>query len=100
MRGGQPIVPALKGQPTIAALQAVANAVSLCRRMMGIHNGRDARQRRRVQLPKQAVNIRGSKVEVKVRIHLSEVCRQDITPPKLGFWERNPTFEELRGGGG
>src|ERR1700682_4133520 len=92
MRRGQPIVPALKGQPTIAALQAVTNALSFRRRVMSIHNGRDARQRRRTQFTEQAVYICGDEVEMKVGIHLSEVRRLNVAPPKLRLWERDTTL--------
>ena len=87
---------ALKGQPPIAALQAVTNALSFRHRVMGIHNGRDARQRRRTQFTKQAVDICGNEVEMKVRIHLSELRRLEVSPPKLGLRERDTTLEELR----
>src|ERR1700681_2904182 len=93
-------MPPLKRQKTMAALQAVTNAISFRHRMMGIHNGRDARQRRRTQFSKQAVDIRGNEVEMKVGIHLSEVCRLNIAPAKLRLWERNAAFEDLGGGGG
>jgi hypothetical protein len=95
MLRGQPIVTALKGQPTIAALEAVPSACSFRDRMMSIHNGRDAWQRRRTQLTKQALDIRRNEVEMKVRIHLAEVRCLDVSPPKLRFRERNATFEEL-----
>src|ERR1700680_500660 len=71
-RRRQPVVSALKGQPTITAPHAVTNAFSLCHCMVRIHNGRDPRQRRRTQLPKQAVNMFGHTVEVKGGIHLFE----------------------------
>jgi hypothetical protein len=96
MLRGQPIVTALKGQATIAALQAVTNACSFRDRMMSIHNGRDPWQTRRTQLTKQAVDIRRNQVEMKVRIHLSEVRCLDVSPSKLGFRERDTAFEELR----
>jgi hypothetical protein len=68
--------------------------------MMSIHNRRDAWQRRPTQLMKQAVDIRRNEVEMKVRIHLSEVRCLDVSPPKLRFRERDTTFEELRWEGG
>src|ERR1700716_608075 len=68
--------------------------------MMSIHNGRDARQRRRAQFTKQAVDIRCNEVKMKVGIHLSEVRCLDVAPPKLWFWERDTTLEELRGARG
>src|SRR4030088_1813753 len=91
-------MPALKGQPPIAALQAVTNALSFRHRVMGIHNGRDARQRRRTQFTKQAVDICGNEVEMKIGVHLSEMRRLNVSPPKLGLWERDTALEELRRG--
>src|ERR1700732_3781893 len=100
MRCGQPIMPALKGQPAIAALQAVTNTFSFRHRMMCIHHGRYARQGRRTQFTQQAVDIGCNEVEMKVRIHFSEVSRLDVAPAKLRFWVRDTAFEELRRGGG
>src|SRR3979490_3199810 len=89
-------MPALKRQPAITTLQAVTNASSFRHRMMSIHNGRDARQRRRTQFTKQAVDICGNEVEVKVGVHFSEVRRLNVAPPKLGLRERDTAFQDLR----
>jgi len=68
--------------------------ISFRHRMMGIHDGRNARQRRRTQFTKQAVNIGGNEVEMKVRVHLSKMCRLDVAPPKLWLRKRDATFKD------
>src|ERR1700716_1946940 len=35
---------------------------------------------------------------MKVGIHLAEVRRLDVSPPKLGLWERDTALDELRRG--